>query len=95
MIVYLVGKGSRVRTVAIPSWVKVAPDAWREGAAHALGNWPDEERRVFVSIDRGGSVSGAELIPQAVYNMVAQYAEEADLQVAAHDLRRTFGTLIY
>ncbi len=95
VIVDLVGKGNRVRTVPIPSWVKVALDAWREGVAFALGSWPDEERRVFVSINKGSAISGRELTPQAVYNIVAQYAEEAGLQVAAHDLRRTFAKLAY
>jgi integrase/recombinase XerD len=95
VIVDLVGKGNRVRTVPIPSWVKVALDAWREGLAMAIGVWPDEERRVFVSINKGGAISGEELTPQAVYNVVAQYAEEAGLQVAAHDLRRTFAKLAH
>jgi site-specific recombinase XerD len=95
VIVDLIGKGNRVRTVPIPSWVKVALDAWREGLTNALGIWPDEERRVFVSINKGGAVSGEALTPQAVYNVVAQYAEEAGLQVAAHDLRRTFAKLAH
>ncbi len=95
VIVDLVGKGNRVRTVPIPSWVKVALDAWREGLADELGFLPDEERRVFVSINKGGAISGEELTPQAVYNVVAQYAEEAGLQVAAHDLRRTFAKLAH
>lgn len=95
VIVDLVGKGNRVRTVPIPSWVKVALDAWREGLANALGIWPDIERRVFVSVNKGGVVSGEGLTPQAVYNVVAQYAAEAGLQVAAHDLRRTFAKLAH
>jgi integrase len=95
VIVDLIGKGNRVRTVPIPSWVKVALDAWRDGLALTTGLWPDEARRVFVSINKGGAVSGEELTPQAVYNVVAQYAEEAGLQVAAHDLRRTFAKLAH
>lgn len=95
VIVDLVGKGNRVRTVPIPSWVKVALDAWQEEMAGQLGFWPEEERRVFVSINKGGAVSGEELTPQAVYNVVAQYAEEKGLQVAAHDLRRTFAKLAH
>ncbi len=95
VIVDLVGKGNRVRTVPIPSWVKVALDAWREGLALATGLWPDEERRVFVSINKGGAISGDELTPQAIYNVVAQYAAEVGLQVAAHDLRRTFAKLAH
>lgn len=95
VIVDLVGKGNRVRTVPIPSWVKVALDDWRERLADALGSWPDEERRVFVSINKGGAISGEGQTPQAVYNIVAQYAAEVGLQVAAHDLRRTFAKLAH
>lgn len=95
VIVDLVGKGNRVRTVPIPSWVKVALDDWRQGLAVAAGIWPDEARRVFVSINKGGAVSGEALTPQAVYNVVAEYAEETGLQVAAHDLRRTFAKLAH
>jgi len=95
VIVDLVGKGNRVRTVPIPSWVKVALDAWREGLAPVNGIQGGQERRVFVSINKGGAISGEELTPQAVYNVVAQYAESAGLQVAAHDLRRTFAKLAH
>jgi site-specific recombinase XerD len=95
VIVDLVGKGNRVRTVPIPSWVKVALDAWREGLVDALGSWPGEKRRVFVSVNKGGAISGEELTPQAVYNVVAQYAEETGLHIAAHDLRRTFAKLAH
>lgn len=95
VIVDLVGKGNRVRTVPIPSWVKVTLDVWRDGLAGRLGFWPEEERRVFVSVNKGGAISGEELTPQAVYNVVAQYADEAGLQVAAHDLRRTFAKLAH
>jgi len=95
VIVDLVGKGNRVRTVPISSWVKVALDAWREELVDALGSWPDEERQVFVSINKGGAVSGEELTPQAIYNVVGQYVDEAGLQVAAHDLRRTFAKLAH
>lgn len=95
VIVDLVGKGNRVRTVPIPSWVKVTLDVWRDGLAGRLGFWPEEERRVFVSVNKGSAISGEELTPQAVYNVVAQYAEEAGLHVAAHDLRRTFAKLAH
>ena len=95
VIVDLAGKGNRVRTVPIPSWVKVALDAWRGALSYPFGSWPDEERRGFVSINKGSAVSGEELTPQAIYNVVAQYAAEVGSQVAAHDLRRTFAKLAY
>ena len=32
VIVDLVGKGNRVRTVPMPAWAKAAPDAWTDAA---------------------------------------------------------------
>ena len=48
-IVDLVGKHGRVRTVPMPTWVKVAIDAW--AAAAGVGDGP-----VFRSVNRGGEV---------------------------------------
>ena len=48
-IVDLVGKHGRVRTVPMPTWVKVAIDAW--AAAAAITEGP-----VFRSVNRGGRV---------------------------------------
>lgn len=95
VLVDLVGKGNRVRTVPIPSWVKVALDAWREAVAVHLGAAPVAAARVFVSINKGDNVDGVSITPQAVYNVVATYAAAAGLDVAAHDLRRTFAKLAH
>jgi integrase len=95
VIVDLVGKGNRLRTVPIPSWVKVALDAWRGALGEQLGFWPGEAWRVFVAINKGGAVAGASLTPQAIYNVVGQYAAGAGPRVAAHDLRRTFAKLAH
>lgn len=88
VIVDLVGKGGRVRSVPIPSWAKAAIDAW--GAAAGLA-----EGRIFRSVNRGGRVDGDSMTPQAIYNAVAEYATAAGLGVAAHDLRRTFAKLAH
>jgi site-specific recombinase XerD len=88
VIVDLVGKGGRVRTVPIPSWVKVAIDTWAKGAAIRRG-------RIFRPVNKGGRLEGDSITPQAVYNVVAAYAETAALGVAAHDLRRTFAKLAH
>ena len=47
----LVGKGGRVRTVAVPAWVKVTIDQWAEAAGIESG-------RLWRSINRGGRVWG-------------------------------------
>src|SRR6266513_999987 len=48
-IVDLVGKHGRVRTVPMPTWVKVAIDAWTSAVVVANG-------RVFRAVDRGDRV---------------------------------------
>src|SRR5215471_3153549 len=53
-IVDLVGKHGRVRTTPIPTWVKVAIDAWTSAAAVAGGH-------VFRPVIRGDRVSGERL----------------------------------
>lgn len=95
VLVDLVGKGNRVRTVPIPSWAKVALDAWGTATAAQLGEAPAGAQRVFVPVNKGGSVDGDSLTPQAVYNLVALHAAAAGLDVAAHDLRRTFAKLAH
>lgn len=88
VIVDLMGKGNRVRTVPLPAWAKVALDQWRQAAELSGG-------RVFVSLNKGGRVSGAGMTPQAVYNVVEEHAAAAGVKVAAHDLRRTFAKLAH
>lgn len=88
VIVDLVGKGGRVRSVPIPSWAKAAVDEWATAAGLHDG-------RIFRSINRGGRLDGDGMTPQAVYNVVATYATRTGLGVAAHDLRRTFAKLAH
>jgi site-specific recombinase XerD len=87
VIVDLVGKHHRVRSVPMPSWTKVAIDAWTSRAGVDTG-------RVFRSLRKGnhGAV-GAGLSTQAIANVVAAYAGPLGLTVAPHDCRRTFAKL--
>jgi len=88
VIVDLVGKGNRVRTVPIPSWVKVAIDEWAAAAAIADG-------LVFRAVHKGGYLNThGSITPQAVRDIVKEYGAQLDLvELAAHDLRRTFAKL--
>ena len=88
VIVDLVGKGNRVRTVPIPSWCKAALDAWISKAGISNGY-------IFRAIYRGNHTHGDQLTPQAVYNVVGEYASQIGLTLAAHDLRRTFAKLAH
>jgi hypothetical protein len=49
VIIDLIGKGGRVRTVAIPVWVKKGIDAWQ--AAGAIEKGP-----LLRSVSKGGKV---------------------------------------
>ena len=84
----LVGKGNRVRSVPIPSWVKVAIDAWAAAAGIHSG-------RVFRPVRKGGDLWGHGLSGQAVGDVVKCYARRLGYDLAAHDLRRTFAKLAY
>jgi len=87
VIVDLVGKGRRVRTVPIPSWAKAAIDEWTTTANI-------HEGRIFRSVNKGGNLSGPDITPQAVADVVKEYAEICGFDnLAAHDLRRTYAKL--
>ncbi len=93
-IVDLLGKGNRVRTVPMPPWAKSALDAWiAEASRMQKGYWQGE--RLFRSINRGDCIIGESMTPQAIHNVVKEYAAKLGLQLAAHDLRRTFAKLAY
>src|SRR5579872_5285355 len=69
-IVDLHGKHGRVRTVPMPTWVKVAIDAWTSVAAVADGH-------VFRTVNRGGQVQPAVLNEKVVWQLLQGYAAAA------------------
>jgi integrase len=82
-IVDLVGKHGRVRTVPMPTWVKVAIDAWTGSAAVADGH-------VFRPVNRGGQVQAVALSEKVVWQLLQGYAAPAGVPgIAPHDLRRS------
>jgi site-specific recombinase XerD len=87
VIIDLIGKGRRVRTVPIPAWTKATIDDWATAAII-------DEGKVFRSINKGDNISGPDLTPQAVADVVKDYAEQCGFDdLAAHDLRRTYAKL--
>jgi site-specific recombinase XerD len=86
-IVDLVGKHGRVRTAPMPTWVKVAIDAWTAPSEVATGH-------VFRPVNRTGSVTGDRLGEKVVWQMLRQYAAAVGVPgIAPHDLRRTCAKL--
>jgi len=88
VILDLVGKGGRVRTVPIPCWTKAAIDHWSEAAGIHSG-------LVFRRIRKGGSLAGDSMTSQAIYNALQEYAAPLGIKIAPHDCRRTFARLAY
>jgi len=86
-IVDLVGKHGRVRTVPMPTWVKVAIDAWTSAACLADGH-------VFRPVNRGDKVQGEAMSEKVVWQMLQQYAADAGVPgIAPHDCRRSCAKL--
>jgi len=81
------GKGGRVRTVAIPIWVKYGIDAWMVAAKI-------EDGRLLRPLSKSGKLIGDELGDWAVWSVVEQSAKEIGIEhFGAHDLRRTCAKL--
>jgi site-specific recombinase XerD len=86
-IVDLIGKQGRVRTIPMPTWVKVAIDAWTVAANCTNGF-------VFRPVNRGDQVQGEYMSEKVVWQLLQQYATTAGISgIAPHDLRRTCAKL--
>jgi len=89
VIVDLVGKGNRVRTVPMPSWCKVAIDIWTTSAGITSGH-------VWRSINKGGRITGERMTAQAIFEAVRLYGDKVGIvDLVPHDLRRTFAKLAH
>lgn len=86
-IVDLRGKHGRVRTVPMPTWVKVAIDAWTSTTGVSDGP-------VFRTVNRGGKAQAVALSEKVVWQLLQGYAAAAGAPgIAPHDLRRTCAKL--
>jgi site-specific recombinase XerD len=82
-IVDLIGKGSRVRTVPMPMWVKEAVDRWTVAAEVSQG-------RIFRAVSRHGTPWGNGISENVIWYVVRGCSERTQLgHLAPHDLRRT------
>jgi integrase len=87
VLVDILGKGRRRRTVPVPSWVKIAIDEWTTAAGIVDGC-------VFRSINKGGRVHVDGLTANVVWSIVRGYADTIEIpKLAPHDLRRTCAKL--
>jgi integrase len=89
VIVNLVGKGARLRTVPVPSLCKELVDAWRR---HSGVSDEKEFRRVL----KGGMIQPAGVTANVVWYAVRRCAGRACINdLAPHDLRRTCARLCH
>lgn len=94
VIVDLVGKRNKTRSVPMPSWTKSALDAWTMAAGFTLASLtPHSTAFIFRPINKGGRLAGDRMTSQSIFEIVKLYADPLGLQIAPHDLRRTFAKL--
>lgn len=88
VIVDLVGKHERIRTIPIPGWCKVAIDVWADSMQLDSGC-------VLRPLNRAGRITGPALTGEAIFQIVKAYGAQMDLAMSPHDLRRTFAKLAH
>jgi site-specific recombinase XerD len=89
IIVDIVGKHGRVRSVPMPMWTRTMVDAWLKAAAITTG-------KVFRAMHKSGKVVRAGMSAQMMYDMVKEYASACNTpKFAPHDGRRTFAKLAH
>jgi integrase len=80
----LQGKHGRIRTIVIPTWVK------RTIAEYS--NIEKDKDRIFKSFDVHGNLRKS-MTDQTVYNIVVRYGAQIGVELAPHDLRRTYASI--
>jgi integrase len=89
VLVDLVGKRNKVRSVPMPNWSKKAIDEYASVAGVTDG-------AVFRPVNKGGRITGERMTEQAIYNVVSEYAESLGQgEITPYDLRRTFAKLAH
>ena len=86
VIVDLIGKRRKVRSVVVPTMAEVDIMAWLDAAAITEGT-------VLRSVDQVGRIGGP-LTASGVWWIVRRYADALGVNIAPHDLRRTAAKLM-
>jgi len=89
VFVDLIGKGNRIRTIPIPSWVKSAIDEWVNATGISAPGL------IFRPIHKGRFINGIGMTSQAIQDVVKLYSRRLEFVLSAHDLRRTFAKLAH
>lgn len=86
IIIDLRGKGGRIRSIPVPSWVKAAVDNWSAACGFAAG-------RILRGMNRHNQITHDSLSGNAILNIAIRHGKEIGVEVKAHDLRRTCAKL--
>ena len=92
LIVDLIGKRGRVRSIKLSRAVKTLIDQWLEASGREI----EPKSFVFVPLGRAQQPIERQLTPQSIFNLVKKYGAaigQADL--APHDLRRSHAKLAH
>ena len=82
VLVDLVGKGKRLRTVPVPAWTKLLLDTWTEAAGIQTGS-------LFRAVNKGGKLWGETITEDVVWAITREYGNRiGKAKLAPHDLRR-------
>jgi len=89
VLVDLIGKRNKVRSVPMPNWTKQAIDEYASAAELTEGI-------VFRPLNKGGHITRERMSEQGIYNLVVEYGDALNFgRIAPHDLRRTFAKLAH
>ena len=89
VIVDMVGKGGRLRTVPVPEWCKGLIDVWIHDAGVTEG-------KVFRRVSKNGTRQDEAVTTDVVWYAVKRYAKRIGIDhLAPHDLRRTCARLCH
>jgi integrase len=96
VVVDIVGKGRRVRTVPVPGWAKLLVDRWAAEASLSSGLVCRRFRKggwLVYETMADGEIRPAGMSADAIADVVATYARPLGWDLSPHDLRRTFAKL--
>jgi len=100
LIVDLVGKGNKTRSIHIPPWTMLAINDWRNATGLKSGKIlravSKSDQLTGSVITRGGTKTDGGVSSQAIYNVIKQVAAAADMpELGPHSLRRTWAKRAY
>lgn len=88
IIANITGKGNRTRTIPMQAYAKAAIDNWIQAAGIDSGY-------IFRGVNKGDNLSSESMSAQAIYNRIKKYGQQIGIEIAPHDLRRTFAKLAH